>query len=162
MAALQAADLVLLNGAGYEGWLNFVSLREERLVNTTAGLADRLLLLEEAVVHQHGPEGEHSHAGNAFTTWLDPTLAAVQALAIERALASLHYAAALAPPIAILLDIAENHIDVARVLAQQQALELERVLGMTGIAHLADAIHALVGVDADQDVVILGGYAGNP
>ena len=86
VAALQAADLVLLNGAGYEGWLNFVSLREERLVDTTAGLADRLLPLEEATVHQHGPEGEHSHAGTAFTTWLDPGLAAAQARAIAAAL----------------------------------------------------------------------------
>ena len=89
VAALQAADLVLLNGAGYEGWLNFVSLREERLVDTTAGLADRLLPLEEATVHQHGPEGEHSHAGTAFTTWLDPGLAAAQARAIAAALGAL-------------------------------------------------------------------------
>ena len=89
VAELQAADRILLNGAGYEGWLDFVSLREERLVNTTAGLADRLLLLEEAVVHQHGPEGEHSHAGNAFTTWLDPQMAALQAQAIAVALTEL-------------------------------------------------------------------------
>ena len=89
VAALQAADLILLNGAGYEGWLNFVSLREERLVDTTAGLADRLLPLEEATVHQHGPEGEHSHSGTAFTTWLDPELAAAQAQAVAAALGEL-------------------------------------------------------------------------
>ena len=86
VAELQSADLVLLNGAGYEGWLDFVSLREERLVDTTAALADRLLPLEEATVHQHGPEGEHSHAGTAFTTWLDPELAAAQARAVADAL----------------------------------------------------------------------------
>ena len=85
-AALQAADLVILNGAGYEGWLNFVTLRPERLLDTTAGLHDRLLPLEEATVHQHGPEGEHSHAGTAFTTWLDPALAIGQARAIAAAL----------------------------------------------------------------------------
>lgn len=89
VAALQSADLILLNGAGYESWLDFVSLREERLVVTTAGLGDRLLPLEEAVVHQHGPEGEHSHAGTAFTTWLDPKLAAAQAKAIADAMAQL-------------------------------------------------------------------------
>ena len=49
-AALQAADLILLNGAGYEGWLDFVSLRDERLVDTTAGLKDRLLPLEDLQV----------------------------------------------------------------------------------------------------------------
>lgn len=88
-AELQAADLVLLNGAGYENWLNFVSLHKERLVDTSAGLADSLLPLMEAAVHQHGPEGEHSHVGTAFTTWLDPKLAAGQAHAITAALVKL-------------------------------------------------------------------------
>lgn len=88
-AALQKADLILLNGAGYESWLDFVSLRDERLVDTTEDLTDRLLPLEEATVHQHGPEGEHSHAGTAFTTWLDPQLAVAQAQAITAALAGL-------------------------------------------------------------------------
>ena len=88
-AALQAADLVLLNGAGYEGWLDFVTLRDSRLVDTTAHLADHLLPIEEATVHQHGPEGEHSHAETAFTTWLDPQLAEGQAEAVAKALARL-------------------------------------------------------------------------
>jgi zinc transport system substrate-binding protein len=89
VADLQSAELVLLNGAGYEGWLDFVSLREERLVDTTAGIRDRLLPLEEETVHQHGPEGEHSHAGTAFTTWLNPQLAVAQAEAIAAALVRL-------------------------------------------------------------------------
>ena len=89
VAELQAADRILLNGAGYESWLDFVSLREERLVDTTAGLAERLLPLEEATVHQHGPKGEHSHAGTAFTTWLDPQLAAAQAQVIADVLSAL-------------------------------------------------------------------------
>ena len=89
VAALQAADLILLNGASYESWLDFVSLREDRLIDTTADLGDRLLPLEEASVHQHGPEGEHSHAGTAFTTWLDPQFAAAQTQAIAAALAGL-------------------------------------------------------------------------
>ena len=88
-AALQAVDLILLNGAGFEKWLDFVSLREERLVDTTAGLKDRLLPLEEATVHQHGPDGEHSHAGTAFTTWLDPHLASAQAEIVAAALGEL-------------------------------------------------------------------------
>ncbi len=88
-AEMQSADLVLLNGAGYESWLDFVTLSEDRLLDTTAELGERLLPLEEATVHQHGPEGEHSHAGTAFTTWLDPELAAAQAGAIAGALIGL-------------------------------------------------------------------------
>jgi hypothetical protein len=55
------------------------------------------------------------------------------------------------------LDRAEDHIDVAGVLAQQHALELERVLFVAGVAHLAQAIDALVGVDADDRVVVVAG-----
>jgi zinc transport system substrate-binding protein len=88
-AALQSADLVILNGAGYESWLNFVTLRPDRLLDTTAGIKHRLLPLEAATVHQHGPEGEHSHTGTAFTTWLDPQLAIAQARAIAKALSDL-------------------------------------------------------------------------
>ena len=86
--ALQAADLIILNGAGYEAWLSFVTVPEDRLLDTTAALADQLLLMD-ATVHQHGPEGEHSHPGTAFTTWLDPQLAIEQARAIEQALSAL-------------------------------------------------------------------------
>ena len=88
-AALQSADLVILNGAGYESWLNFVTLRPDRLLDTTAGIEDRLLPLEKATVHQHGPEGEHSHTGTAFTTWLDPQLAIEQSRSIAKALSEL-------------------------------------------------------------------------
>ena len=88
-AMLQSADLLILNGAGYEAWLSFVTVREERLVDTTQGLQDQLLPLEEATVHQHGPEGEHTHGGTAFTTWLNPQLAIEQARAISMALAEL-------------------------------------------------------------------------
>ena len=36
--------------------------------------------------HSHGPGGEHSHAGTAFTTWLDFNQAAEQARAIAGAM----------------------------------------------------------------------------
>lgn len=79
---LQSAELIVLNGANAEPWLDLVSLDESRFFDTTAGLADRLIPLEDAVRHQHGPEGEHSHQGYAFTTWLDPGLLAGQARAL--------------------------------------------------------------------------------
>lgn len=84
---LQSADLIVLNGANAEPWLDLVSLDESRFFDTTAGLADRLIPLENAVQHQHGPDGEHSHQGFAFTTWLDPYLLAGQAKAVTERLA---------------------------------------------------------------------------
>jgi zinc transport system substrate-binding protein len=86
---LQSADLVILNGAGYESWLNWISLPERVLLDTTVTLGEHLLPLDEATVHQHGPEGEHSHMGYAFTTWLDPMLAIEQARVIASALSKL-------------------------------------------------------------------------
>lgn len=86
---LQAADLVLLNGAGAESWLKLITVDRRRLVDTSANIVERLIPLEASVLHQHGPEGEHSHEGNAFTTWLDPQLAIAQAQSITDALIQL-------------------------------------------------------------------------
>ena len=88
VAEYQAADVVLLNGAGYEGWVAKTSLPDSKLVNTSAGFEDMYIVSEEAVVHTHGPAGEHEHENLAFTTWLDPVLAIEQARAIRDALAA--------------------------------------------------------------------------
>ena len=85
IAGYQSADLILLNGAAYAKWLAVVSLPEARLVNTSAGFENRYISEESAVTHSHGPGGEHSHEGTAFTTWLDPTLAVEHARAIKDA-----------------------------------------------------------------------------
>jgi zinc transport system substrate-binding protein len=85
IASYQTADLILLNGADYAKWVARASLPSAKLVDTGAAYADRLIPLEEAVTHAHGPEGEHAHGGLAFTTWLDPTLALEQARAIAAA-----------------------------------------------------------------------------
>ncbi len=85
VAAYQGADLIILNGAGYARWVELASLPRGRTVDTSAPFRDRLIPLEEAVTHQHGPTGAHSHEGLAFTTWLDPTLALEQARAIAKA-----------------------------------------------------------------------------
>lgn len=89
IAQMQSANLIVLNGAAYESWLNWVSLPEGILLDTTAGIRDRLIPLNEEAVHQHGPAGEHSHKGLAFTVWLDPGLAIEQARAIEQAISEL-------------------------------------------------------------------------
>ncbi|MBW2394656.1 MAG: zinc ABC transporter substrate-binding protein [Deltaproteobacteria bacterium] len=54
-------------------------------MDTTAHVRDRLLM-QQAALHQHGPEGEHSHRSWAGTTWLDPRLAAAQTEALAAAL----------------------------------------------------------------------------
>jgi zinc transport system substrate-binding protein len=86
IAAYQGADLILLNGAGYAKWLSLASLPQSKLVDTSASFRDYLIPLEEGPVHTHGPQGEHSHKGTAFTTWLDPDLAIEQARAIADAM----------------------------------------------------------------------------
>ena len=86
---MQSADLVILNGAAYEPWLNWISLPDDVLLDTSAGIRERLIPLAQDTLHQHGPQGQHSHQGLAFTTWLDPTLATEQARAIEQAISAL-------------------------------------------------------------------------
>ena len=86
IAAYQGADLILLNGAGYAKWVERATLPTSKLVNTSAEFTDRLIELTGTLTHSHGPEGDHEHGGWAFTTWLDPTLAVEQALAVAAAL----------------------------------------------------------------------------
>ncbi len=85
VGAYQRADLILLNGANYTKWVDRVSLPQAKLVNTSLGFKDRYASKQGAVIHTHGPQGEHSHGAIAFTTWLDPKLAIEQARAIKQA-----------------------------------------------------------------------------
>jgi zinc transport system substrate-binding protein len=89
IAAYQGADLILLNGAGYAKWVDRAALPSSRVINTSEGFTDKLLRLEGTVTHSHGPEGEHEHAGYAFTTWLDPGLAILQAQTVAGAISVL-------------------------------------------------------------------------
>lgn len=86
IAEFQRADLILLNGAGYAKWLKHASLPRRKLVNTSAVFQRDYISVEQTVTHQHGPGGDHSHAGTAFTTWLDFNQARMQAKAILSAL----------------------------------------------------------------------------
>ena len=87
VAGFQSADRVLLNGARYAAWVGRASLRADRLVDTSAGFADRLIPIDGAATHQHGPAGSHSHGDVAFSVWLDPQLALEQARAIAASFA---------------------------------------------------------------------------
>ena len=85
IGAYQQADLILLNGAGYAGWVDKVSLPRSKLINTSRDFRDQYITIESAVSHSHGPGGAHAHEGAAFTTWIDFELAARQAKAIADA-----------------------------------------------------------------------------
>jgi len=87
ISSYQSADLIILNGATYAKWIDKVSLPESKLIFTSDGFVDEWIPVDGAVTHTHGPSGEHSHEGTAFTTWLDPTLAVKQAEAIRQAFA---------------------------------------------------------------------------
>lgn len=85
VAAFQSADLLLLNGATYEKWADKVSLPESTQVDTSRAFAEQLITIKDEGKHSHGAKGEHSHAGVAFTTWIDLTQAKQQAKAIREA-----------------------------------------------------------------------------
>lgn len=89
LAGYQQADLILINGADYAKWQQGVSLPAARVVNTSAAFRKEYIELPDMIVHRHGPGGEHSHHGLAFTTWLDPKLALRQAVAVHEALQQL-------------------------------------------------------------------------
>ncbi len=85
----QRADLILLNGADFEKWVDTTSLPLNALVDTAAGFKDQWLMFPEVITHSHGPHGAHSHGNIDFNTWLDPLLAIRQAEAVEAALRQL-------------------------------------------------------------------------
>jgi zinc transport system substrate-binding protein len=82
----QQATLILLNGAGYAKWVDRATLPRRKLIDTSIAFKDSLKSVEGVVTHSHGPGGEHSHAGTAFTTWIDLAQAARQAWAVTVAL----------------------------------------------------------------------------
>jgi zinc transport system substrate-binding protein len=84
--AIQSADLVVLNGADYSSWSQRVTLAPSKVVDASRGFKNRFLYIKDAVVHSHGPEGEHSHEGLASFTWLDFDQAILQAKAIAKSL----------------------------------------------------------------------------
>jgi zinc transport system substrate-binding protein len=86
IAAYQQADLILLNGAHYAKWVEKVTLPRSRMVDTSRRFRDQYITVKNVFTHSHGPEGKHAHEDAAFTTWLDFTLAAKQAKAVEKAL----------------------------------------------------------------------------
>lgn len=86
IAAFQQADLILMNGATYSKWADKVTLPRRKTVDTVIGFKDKFIIVANETKHSHGPGGEHSHSGTAFTTWLDLQQAIAQAQAVSDAL----------------------------------------------------------------------------
>ena len=85
----QKADLILANGAGYESWMEKVSLPSSKIIVTSGQFKDQWIEIQEEVTHSHGPEGEHVHAGTASNTWLNFQLALKQASVVYESIVSL-------------------------------------------------------------------------
>ena len=82
---MQQADLILLNGAGYEKWLTKASLPLAIQVDTSSAFKEKIIMNDAAVTHSHGGK-EHAHSGPIGQTWMDLQLAIQQAKAVEAAL----------------------------------------------------------------------------
>lgn len=86
IAKYQSADLILLNGANYAKWIDKASLPLLKTVDTSSAFRSDYITTARNKTHSHGLNGIHSHAGTAFTTWLDFNQAVQQAEAIKNAL----------------------------------------------------------------------------
>ena len=83
---IQQCNPLFLNGATYEKWLKAVTLPERRIVDTSSSFQAQYIEVKNIVTHQHGPEGDHSHGGTGFTTWIDFSQASKQAQSIGNSL----------------------------------------------------------------------------
>jgi len=115
IAAVQDAGLIVLNGAGYEGWSTRVSLPRARTVDTTHGMDAELIHLA-GQSHSHGAGPTHSHDGVAPVVWLDFSLAARQAGAIAAALTRA------LPDAPVAANLAALQTDLADLDAEAKAL----------------------------------------
>lgn len=85
IAAIQQADLIALNGAGFATWTTRTALPRSRLVDTSVAFSDGYIATQ-SLTHSHGADGEHSHTGTASYTWLDFSQAAQQAEVLASAM----------------------------------------------------------------------------
>lgn len=83
IARVQKADLIVGNGAGFEGWVQTASLPTSKLILS----ADDLNLIHgEGKTHSHGKGGDHSHGEIDPHTWASPEIYKQQARVIHDAL----------------------------------------------------------------------------
>ncbi len=85
-AEIRDAKLVILTGAGWEPWSERISLAPSRTLDLSAPIIQSLIEIPDAITHQHGPDGAHSHKGFVWTTWLSPQLLLRQLPELQSAL----------------------------------------------------------------------------
>lgn len=104
ISRVQECDPLFLNGATYEKWRKAVTLPDRRIIDTSSSFQKQFIEIKDIITHQHGPDGDHSHSGTAFTTWIDFSQAVQQAESIKKGLAQTE------PETATMLD--ENLADL--------------------------------------------------
>ena len=124
IAALGDADLIVVNGAGFERWTLTAALPVSKVVDASNGLD---LIHFEGSTHSHGVRGEHSHSGTDPHTWSDPRTYLAQARNVRDALVEAdpsngeYYDENLA---SVQEDLEELHREYSRVLAPARGLHL--------------------------------------
>lgn len=83
IAGLNQSDVIVANGAGFEGWMATATLPSDKLVYTSMGV---LLIEVEATTHSHGTGGGHSHGAIDPHTWGSPATYAQQGQKLAAAL----------------------------------------------------------------------------
>lgn len=86
---IQAADLLLLNGAGYEKWLEYSFIDPNLIVDCSSLFKENYIISASGASHSHGGGDMHGHGGTAFTLWLDLRFYSLQAESVFEALQSL-------------------------------------------------------------------------
>lgn len=89
ITAMQQADALIINGAGFEPWLIDTDLPEHLIADTSQNMTDKLLGNGTIFTHSHDNQTEHAHTETASILWLDLDMANQQALAITNTLKAL-------------------------------------------------------------------------
>jgi zinc transport system substrate-binding protein len=86
---LQAADLLVLNGAGYEKWLEYSFIDPNLILDSSSRFKENYISSASGASHSHGGGDLHDHGATAFTLWLDLKFYSLQAESVFESLLSL-------------------------------------------------------------------------
>lgn len=86
---LQGADLLVLNGAGYEKWLEYSFIDPNQITDSSSRFKNEFIDDAGGTSHSHGAGAVHDHGGTAFSLWMDLDLYARQADSVFESLVRL-------------------------------------------------------------------------
>lgn len=87
---IRNCSLIIVNGAGFEKWVQLVSLPKEKVVVSTKPFKKSWLKYRNSKLHKHGNKA-HIHKGYDGHTWLSPKLFSEQVKTIYTHLNKLGY-----------------------------------------------------------------------